>query len=213
MKKTLLAIIVTAAFALVVSAAPQFSNITPNEGSGIVMNKDGNLTLSFIRSNGSAANYSSSYPSGYNMFGYYTLDDKGNILSKKEIDLSKLKDGQIDIGDFKAGDRIAFWAGDAGGDYMESMHRDNVEKGTTRDSAYVGNNGQKTTITMGIITENGWGPEKMKGINDNTNYIFQISGSSGSIGQPLPGVAVGLLIGGAVLGAVALRRKYQAKKL
>jgi len=211
MKKSLLVAVFTAVLCLSVSAAAQFSNITPNEGAGIVMKQDGNLTLSFLRSNGTAADYNSSYPSGYNMFGYYTLDAKGNILAKHEIDLSKLQDGKINLGDFKSGDRIAFWAGDSKGDYMESMHG-NGEKGTTRDSAYVANNGQTTTITMGVITDNGWGPEKpMSSINDNTNYIFQIS--SGTIGQPLPGVTVALLIGAAVLGAIILRRKYQTKKL
>ena len=210
MKKSLSITFLAALMSVSAFAAAQFSDINPNQGAGIVMKQDSSLTLSFLRSDGTAADYNSSYPSGYNMFGYYTLDANGNILTKQQIDLSKLKDGKITIGDFKAGDHIAFWAGDGKGDYMESMHGDN-EKGTTRDSAYVANNGQQTTITMGVITDNGWGPEKpMASINDNTNYIFQIS-SSGTIGQPLPGVTVALLIGAAVLGAIILRRKYQTK--
>lgn len=210
MKKTL----ITAALATMLSvcalAATQYTNILSNEGVGIVLTADSNVTLSFLRSNGTAADYTSAFPSGYNMFGYYTIDSNGNLLTKGQVDLSKLDNGKISIGDFKSGDRVAFWAADSKGDYMESMHRDG-EKGKKRDSAYVDNNGVETMVTMGVITSNGWGPEKpMSSINDSNNYIFTIATSAPTpkpIGQPLPKVAMMVLAGAAAIAMFAAGRR------
>lgn len=216
MEKTLLTVALTTILTACAFAAAQYTNILSNQGVGIIMTDNASVTLSFMRSNGSAADYSSAFPSGYNMFGYYTMDSKGNMLTKGKVDLSKLTDGKVTIGDFKTGDQIVFWAADAKGDYMESMHRDK-EKGTTRDSAYVDNNGTETIVTMGVINEQGWGPERsISSINDKSNYIFAIttgSGNSQAMGQPLPSIAMTLLLAGvAIIGVAMLRRRMKRQK-
>lgn len=210
MKKTLLTAALTTMLSLSALAATQYTNILSNQGVGIILTQDSNVVLSFLRSNGTAADYSSAFPSGYNMFGYYTMDAKGNLLTKGQVDLTKLDNGKVTIGEFKSGDQIAFWAADSKGDYIESMHRDG-EKGKTRDSAYVDNNGVETVVTMGVITSNGWGPEKpMSSINDSSNYIFTIATTPPTpkpIGQPLPGVAMMILAGAAAVGMFEARRR------
>ena len=216
MKKTLLTAALATMLSVCALAATQYTNILSNQGVGIILTEDSNVVLSFIRSNGTPADFSSVFPSGYNMFGYYTMDSKGNMLTKGNVDLTDLEDGKVTIGEFKSGDRVAFWAADPNGDYIESMHRDG-EKGKKRDSAYVDNNGVETMITMGVITSNGWGPEKpMSGINDSSNYIFTIATTAPTpkpIGQPLPSVALTAIVGAAILGIASFRRRLKEKSV
>ncbi len=196
----IIALSITTAF-----AAEQYDRLNPNQGAGIVLTGDASLTLTFLDSTGKATNFSSIFPSGYNLFGYYLMDSKNNMTSWTALDLSNVVDGQLTLGDFSAGDRIAFWAANETGEYMDSMHRD-PEKGNSRDSAYVNNNGQNNvTITMGGINANGWGAVDFGAVNDKTNYIFQITEGKAS-GQPLPGVVAVIALGGAALFA---RRKMK----
>ncbi len=213
--KKLLTTILLGAFAIATFAAGSFTRINSNTGAGITLTEDASVILSFLRSDGSAADYSSLIPSGYNLFGYYTLDAKTNMLTWGTIDMASLVNGTINIGNFHAGDTIAFWAANEAGEYFDSMHRDG-EKATTRDSAYVGSDGQNPTITMGVVTASGFGAEdSIAKINDATNYIFRLStgetiSDPAPAGQPLPGVIAALVLGaGALAGGRFLGRKSQ----
>ncbi len=215
--KKLFAFALAAAFAVTAFAASSLSRINPNSGAGITLSADSSVVLSFLRSDGSAADYSSLIPSGYNLFGYYTLDAATNMITWGIIDMASMVNGTINIGNFSAGDTIAFWAANEAGEFFDSMHRD-AEKATDRDSAYVDNNGQDPIITMGSISSNGFGSVKnLSSIDDATNYIFTVSTASvvlgpdpdsAPVGQPLPGVLAALVLGaGALGGGRLLRRK------
>ncbi len=204
--KKILGMLIIGLVALTVSAETAYTPFNSNLGAGITVTEGGGLSLTFINPDGSAADFSSMFPSGYNRFGYYLMDTQYNMITWEEIDLSATQDGQIYLGSFNTGDRVAFWAANEYGDYMDSMNRDK-EKGTTRDSAYVENNGTPhTTITMGTINANGWGSVTFTDIYSKTNFTFKITPAEGVKGQPLPGVAAVLLIGGA---ATAIRRRFK----
>lgn len=194
-----------------VHAALQYNTMNPNDGAGIVMTAHASVNLSFITSAGTSASFSA-YPSGYNLFGYYTLDSSGNMLTWSQVDLSQLSGGQVNIGNFNTGDRIAFWAANSSGDYIDSMHRDG-EKGTDRDSAYVDNNGNMpAVVTMGVITRPGWNPEKpLSDIDSSRNYTFVVTTAHPvdvqPIGQPLPGAFAALFLGGGVVGGAMWRKR------
>lgn len=183
---------------------PSFSKFSPSYGVGITLNTDASVVLSFIRSDGTSADFSNGAPSGYNAFGYYTMTSNGTLSKYGTIDLTNLADGTVNIGDFEAGDAIGFWAANGKGGIMDSLNSF-LEKGQFRNSAYVeSNSSHEVTATMGAIKSHGWGTEKLSQINDDRNFIFTMStapvgAAKPPMGQPMPPILTTMLVAGALL--------------
>lgn len=198
------------------TAALQYERLNPNLGAGVALRDRARLTLAFLRADGSTADFSAAFPGGLNHFGYYVLDSAGQIITTAPLDLTSLDDGRLPIGDFNAGERIAFWASGDNGIYIDSLHRQNM--GTERKAAYVGDNGQPPLIiTLGNVTRPGWNPEKsLADIDDQSNFIFSITSAPAgpeqpASGQPLPGALVALICGLSATGGLMLLRKHKTK--
>lgn len=199
------------------AAALQYERLNPNLGAGLLLHDHARITLAFLRADGSPADFSATFPGGLNHFGYYILDSAGQITTTAPLDLASLDNGQLQLGNFTAGDRIAFWASGDNGVFIDSIHRQQM--GTERKAAYVGDNGQPPLlITMGNITRPGWNPEKnLAEINDQTNFIFSVISDPAqppdpghpASGQPLPGALVALICGLGATGTLMLLRKHK----
>ncbi len=167
----------------------EYSRMNPVLGAGINVNKDTNLSIRVLQ--GMSDDYSA--------FGYYTLKD-GKYQGYKTVDLTKSKDGIYNLGNFEAGTDIAFWLKGAKGNHINSLNEFG-EIGVLRDSAYVGNNGNRNLeISLGRTTAHGYGSMKENNV-PSENFLFAVDHTSAApTGQPLPGVMTTLVIGAGVMG-------------
>lgn len=182
------------------SAALQYKTINSNIGTGIALNTDQAVYVSAL---------SSGLPAGITEFGYYVTNSSGQIQGGV-IDLSQAVDGKVFVGNFEAGDQIAFWMKNENGEYIDSIYRDG-EKGESRQSVYVNNNGSPNATIA--FNENGgfgsgYGPENLGPGDYDSNFVFEVStGNSQPSGQPLPGLLASLAAGAAVLAGARRKRK------
>ena len=184
-----------------------YSAINQNKGAGVKVND--NLEL-FIKLDGV-----SSLPQDVSAFGFYKLDGKTtpalNALVALDVQ-SLLEKGYASLGNFEKGDKIAFWMETENG-YIYSYYYEKDEKGNLRDAAYVKNNSTNNiTIAMEPDLNPGPGDEPYRNVDYGKDFVFSVSnvnpGGNVPVGQPLPGVLLGILAGsGTLFGIGKLRGK------
>ncbi|MEA4863489.1 MAG: hypothetical protein AB7F40_00475 [Victivallaceae bacterium] len=206
MKKLILAFmtlfVANAAFAV----DQYYSAINQNVGAGVAVSDKLEL---FIKLDGI-----SSLPKDVSAFGFYKLDGTTTPAVNALITLdvqSLLEKGYASLGDFEEGDKIAFWMETENG-YIYSYYYDKSEKGNLRDAAYVKSNSTNNiTIAMEPGLNPGPGYQPYKDVDYGKDFVFSVSNKSGGdvpVGQPLPGVLLGLMAGGGtLLGLRGLNRK------
>jgi len=187
------------------SLGSNISSIKQNEGVGVVMGSAGSV---FIKK-------STALPSNVISFGYYVVGKES--IGVNVIDLDNVTENGVFVGNFEAGDKVAFWMQTEDGTYLDSMHNGN--KGDDRNAAYIGGN-DKNNVEMVIGNGgygNGYGPAKGDSIGKNDLVLDIIGGDKynpppAPVGEPLPGVAVAVTVSAAV-GASAVLRKRRQKRL
>ena len=103
------------------------------------------------------------------------------------------------VGDFKAGDEVSFWITNNNGVIGSSVGLVN-EPGTVQSR-------QINTVDVAGNTRINFG------FGNGSIEFIAMGGEAkgGPVGQPLPGVVIGLLVGGGLLSAAAIRRKKAEK--
>lgn len=209
-KKTLSLLSLIGAFCTCEALAEteNYTRVNPNEGAGVIINNSVALNLTMVGD-------STAFSEHFSSFGYYVIDNNGNNSLQKTLDWSSANNGTMELGSFSEGETVAFWARGINQAIVYDSMNSLSEKGTSRDSAYVNNNGdQDITITMGTIGANGYGAVKPNLLSDE-NLTFKISTHSSattpaSSGQPLPGVLATL--GLSTLTLAALKKIKEQRK-
>lgn len=207
MKKLIAIVTALVAYNTAFGVEQYFSAINQRVGAGVEMT--GNLEL-FIKLDGMA-----SLPQGVSGFGFYKLDGattpSANALKSVDVE-AMLRDGYTSLGEFKAGDEVVFWMKTENGYIYSGYYGD---KGNLRDAAYVTNNGtNNVTIAMEPGLNPGPGYQPYKNVDYATDFVFVVTdvnpGGNTPVGQPLPGVAAGILIGTGTLAGIRRLGKKRA---
>ncbi len=131
------------------------------------------------------------------LFGVYTFDASGNILTTQTFDLAS---GGLFSMDFSAGDRVGFWL-DMGNGEINSMNAQ-THANAAGQSFWVSNTTTKPTNEMTLH------------FGDTTVSKFGVTigfngggGSSTPSGQPMPGAMATSVLAAVILGAVVIGRR------
>ncbi len=179
MKKLLVSLLLTMICATTFAAYQYTIN-----SNGISIGENLNLVVQFTQN---------SFFKNYDTFGYTVTSSTGETRSET-LNTSDVNGKKFDLGNFSAGDTIAFTVG-----------KGNVVSTGFSIAEFNGNN----QYYLSAWTTNG-------SINDTFQVKFTgtatgggaaSNGGSAPSGQPLPGILATLLVGGGVIGVMRKRRK------
>lgn len=161
----------------------------------LLVKKDASMTFALTSNKAGASTLT---------FGFYTFDSSGNILSSESFDMLS---GQSYTANFSQGDMVAFWL-DMGNGRIDSLvdytHADILDSGKSLWASHASTGENTNALTLHV---------KDRGISKTGDVTLTINGgapmSASPSGQPMPGVLATLLIAGA--GVVCLRMRRRAK--
>lgn len=207
--KRLLLFLLLAVMTFPVAAAPVFSAIRQNVGTGVSMSATGELFLRSLQGG--------TVPTGVVSMGYYVLDANYNPIAGLggTIDLSQLASGNaVSLGTFTQGQQVAFWMKTENGATLDSIY--DGEKGNDRNAAYVENNGSgNLQMVLGYGGYGGgYSPVKPGQLDSASDLYFEISGKAQQdipAQGSLPGMLAFLVLGLAVLFGWRLWARARAR--
>ena len=188
-KKLVMLFLAVAGFSLAAVPAPTPS-IDASRNSFYSVTYGSQYGYSLTTKKDAALSIQRTWTDGYDAFGYFTYDNKGQIVSKDAIKFNK--SGYADLGNFDQGTNVGFWLNNDGTTYYS------VNKMNGWNNYYVDNAYDKKNGTFESVTNNGWW--YTGGIDFKVN-------AAKPVGQPLPGVLLSAIIGLASLTGWKLRAK------